>query len=83
MDVSYHIAQYTNIIAELREEIKRLRAKLDKSPMTMTLEEVSRGGSPGGNTEVKKLKDRLVAVFKQQMEMRWVVKRCVLVMDLW
>ncbi len=29
MDVSYHIVQYTNIITELREEIKRLRVKLD------------------------------------------------------
>lgn len=31
-DVSYHIAQYTNIIQELREEIQRLRHRLhDKS----------------------------------------------------
>ena len=29
MDVSYHIVQYSNIITELREEIKRLRIKLD------------------------------------------------------
>ena len=27
-DVSYHIAQYTNIIQELREEILRLRHRL-------------------------------------------------------
>lgn len=27
-DVAYHIAQYTNIIAELREEIARLRTKV-------------------------------------------------------
>ena len=39
MDVSYHIAQYSNIIAELREEIKRLRTKLDqKSEQVSTMQ---------------------------------------------
>jgi hypothetical protein len=34
-DVSYNIAQYTNIIQELREEIQRLRFKLnDKATST-------------------------------------------------
>lgn len=30
MNVSYHLAQYTSIIAELRSEIDRLRAKIDQ-----------------------------------------------------
>lgn len=30
MEVSYHIAQYNNIIIELREEIERLREQLDQ-----------------------------------------------------
>lgn len=34
MDVSYHIAQYTNIIAELRTEIQRLHRKLDQRSLT-------------------------------------------------
>ncbi len=30
MNVSYHLAQYTCIIADLRSEIERLRAKIDQ-----------------------------------------------------
>ncbi len=30
MNVSYHLAQYTRIIADLRSEIERLRAKIDQ-----------------------------------------------------
>ena len=33
MDVTYHIHQYTNIISELRVEVKRLRVKLDQQAM--------------------------------------------------
>jgi len=37
-DVSYHIAQYTQIISELRSEIERLRAKVS---MTVTRQPTS------------------------------------------
>lgn len=30
MNVSYHLEQYTRIIADLRSEIERLRAKIDQ-----------------------------------------------------
>lgn len=30
LNVSYHIAQYTSIIADLRGEIERLKCKMDK-----------------------------------------------------
>lgn len=30
LNVSYHLAQYTSIIADLRSEIERLRAKIDQ-----------------------------------------------------
>ena len=33
MDVQYHIHQYTNIISELRTEVKRLRVKLDQQAL--------------------------------------------------
>ena len=32
MNVNYHIAQYTNIITELKHEIERLKGKIADSP---------------------------------------------------
>ena len=68
MDVSYHIAQYTNIICELREEVKRLRVRLDAAnkrppPDRHLLHDTV-------NPEVDRLKEQLLDVFKEQMELR-------------
>ena len=48
MDVSYHIAQYTNIIAELREEVTRLRTRLDAANHKSVGEGL--GGGRSGNS---------------------------------
>jgi len=32
LDMTLHITQYSNIIADLRDEIRRLRQKLDQQP---------------------------------------------------
>jgi len=37
LDVSLHIAQYSNIIADLRDEIRRLRQKLDQQHQAFAL----------------------------------------------
>ncbi len=39
MNVSYHLAQYTRIIADLRSEIKRLHAKIDQQSQEPQKEE--------------------------------------------
>lgn len=77
LDVTYHIAQYTNIINELREEVKRLRSKLDQNSLSSrnsaALKAIkSEVIDPGkrGSPEMQKLKDLLLAVFRDQMELR-------------
>ena len=75
LDVSYHISQYANIISELRDEIKRLKVKLDtKQAVVLT-------GGEEGSTEVNKLKERLVSIFREQMEIRSVRERHRVLMD--
>lgn len=67
--VSYHIAQYTNIIADLRKEIFRLKLKISEHG----------GDSSEGNLvkrkdknpeEMNRLRDQLVGTFKEQMDIR-------------
>ena len=69
MDVSYHIAQYTNIIAELREEVNRLRVRLDAANKKPVSEQLIRGGNP----QLDKLKEQLLDVFREQMDLRWAI----------
>ena len=41
LSVSYHIAQYTDVISDLRRQIQRLKAKVER-------QERERRGEPGG-----------------------------------
>ncbi|XP_078317515.1 kinesin-like protein KIF19 isoform X2 [Crassostrea virginica] len=74
-DVSYHIAQYTNIIQELREEIQRLRHRLhDKSTGSprpgVNIQAVQAEVVEAKREELNKLKEQLLISFKDQMELR-------------
>ncbi|XP_062605010.1 kinesin-like protein KIF19 [Saccostrea cucullata] len=72
-DVSYHIAQYTNIIQELREEIQRLRHRLhDKSSPRpgANILSVQAEVVEAKREELTKLKEQLLISFKDQMELR-------------
>ncbi|KAL3877693.1 hypothetical protein ACJMK2_035359 [Sinanodonta woodiana] len=79
-DVAYHIAQYTNIIQELREEILRLRHKLQDQPSQRRVEtsaniqqvhsEVLEARRSADTEELHKLKEQLLISFKDQMELR-------------
>jgi kinesin family protein 18/19 len=67
LDVTYHIAQYQSIIGELREEIARLRKKINEQDEPVA----------GGTGVYKKngfglngLKEELVNIFHDQMELR-------------
>lgn len=67
--VSYHIAQYTNIIADLRKEIFRLKLKISEHG-----EESGDGNSrkrkDKNPEEMNRLRDQLVGTFKEQMDIR-------------
>ncbi|XP_060067526.1 kinesin-like protein KIF19 [Ylistrum balloti] len=78
-DVSYHIAQYTNIIQELREEINRLRVRLqdtvESGPVSgakiKTVQaEVLSTQHGEAREQLNKVKEQLLISFKDQMELR-------------
>ncbi|XP_063602768.1 kinesin-like protein KIF19 [Penaeus indicus] len=76
LDVSYHVSQYQNIISELREEIDRLKGKLEAGQD----EGAANGGVPLSqeakeeqekNAErLKKIKNDLLDLFREQMSLR-------------
>lgn len=66
--VSYHIAQYTNIIADLRKEIFRLKLKISEHD---TDKSSTKGQEKDKNPEeMNRLRDQLVSTFKEQMDIR-------------
>ncbi|XP_071106113.1 kinesin-like protein KIF19 [Haliotis cracherodii] len=77
-DVAYHIAQYTNIISELRDEILKLRSRLqDQGTGSRThaniqavQSEVLEARRHADRDEITKLREQLLTCFKDQMELR-------------
>ncbi|ESP03922.1 hypothetical protein LOTGIDRAFT_110046, partial [Lottia gigantea] len=79
-DVAYHIAQYTNIITELREEILRLRDRLHDqgtasrqhavANIQAVQSEVLMAKNTADRSEMNKLREQLLTCFKDQMELR-------------
>ncbi|CAL4176991.1 unnamed protein product [Meganyctiphanes norvegica] len=68
-DVSFHVSQYQTIITELKDEISRLKEKIDDentiAPSGLTKEEEAQ------NTEkLRKLKNDLLDLFREQMSLR-------------
>ncbi|XP_078510363.1 kinesin-like protein KIF19 isoform X1 [Lissotriton helveticus] len=80
MNVSYHIAQYTNIISDLRSEIQRLKRKIDeqslkqikngKNDIRNIQAEVQLHHSPYERQEIDQLREQLIGAFREQMEIR-------------
>ncbi|XP_055254902.1 kinesin-like protein KIF19 [Moschus berezovskii] len=90
LSVSYHIAQYTNIIADLRGEIQRLKCKIEeqgrRSPDRAQLErgdirhiqaEVQLHSGQGEQAAMEHLREQLISTFQEQMDMR----RCLLELE--
>uniref|UniRef100_A0A8C6DSQ0 Kinesin-like protein n=1 Tax=Moschus moschiferus TaxID=68415 RepID=A0A8C6DSQ0_MOSMO len=90
LSVSYHIAQYTNIIADLRGEIQRLKCKIEeqgrRSPDRAQLErgdirhiqaEVQLHSGQGEQAAMEHLREQLISTFREQMDMR----RCLLELE--
>ncbi|KAM7152111.1 kinesin-like protein KIF19 [Macrochelys suwanniensis] len=79
LKVSYHIAQYTSIISDLRREIEGLKAKIEnqekeKSAISSDLRDVEVAAQQDSEAyswqEMNKLREQLIGAFKEQMEMR-------------
>lgn len=80
INVSYHIAQYTNIISDLRCEIERLKKKIaeqasrqvssDRADIRHVQAEVQAHSSQQSRGEMDLLREQLLDAFRQQMEIR-------------
>ncbi|XP_042197114.1 kinesin-like protein KIF19 [Callorhinchus milii] len=80
LNISYHITQYTNIITDLRNEIDRLKSKIDEQgPERRKLEkanirdiqaEVQQHSVQYNRGEMGRLREQLMSAFRQQMEIR-------------
>ncbi|CAK6969683.1 kinesin-like protein KIF19 [Scomber scombrus] len=80
INVSYHIAQYTSIISDLRCEIQRLKKKIadqasrqpntDKADIRHVQAEVQAHSSHQSRAEMDHLREQLLDAFRQQMEIR-------------
>ncbi|XP_058633667.1 kinesin-like protein KIF19 isoform X3 [Onychostoma macrolepis] len=76
MNVSYHLAQYTRIIADLRSEIERLRAKIDQQSQEQQkgekadIREIQAEVHQYSHGEMALLQEQLLSAFREQMEIR-------------
>lgn len=73
LEVSYHVSQYRAVINELREEVARLRSKLEKKEETIVEDKMDTPESP----EVTQLREDIIATFQQQMALRYDEKICL------
>ncbi|XP_077407238.1 kinesin-like protein KIF19 isoform X2 [Vanacampus margaritifer] len=80
INVSYHIAQYTNIISDLRCEIERLKKKIadqasrqlasDRTDIRHVQAEVQAHSCQQSRAEMDQLREQLLDAFRQQMDIR-------------
>ncbi|XP_078294343.1 kinesin-like protein KIF19 isoform X2 [Panthera onca] len=83
LNVSYHIAQYTSIIADLRGEIQRLKCKIDeqggrgqargrpeRGDIRHIQAEVQLHSEQGEQAEMRQLREQLISAFQEQMDVR-------------
>ncbi|XP_036691211.1 kinesin-like protein KIF19 isoform X1 [Balaenoptera musculus] len=83
LNVSYHIAQYTSIIADLRGEIQRLKCKIDeqggrgqahgrleRGDICHIQAKVQLHSEKGERAEMGPLREQLISAFQEQMDVR-------------
>ncbi|MGH0154988.1 UNVERIFIED_CONTAM: hypothetical protein FKN15_033247 [Acipenser sinensis] len=75
LNVSYHIAQYTHIISDLRSEIQRLKKKIDEqvndgANIRNVQAEVQAHSTKQDRREMERLRGQLIDAFHQQMEVQ-------------
>ncbi|XP_046827223.1 kinesin-like protein KIF19 isoform X2 [Vespa crabro] len=68
LDVSYlHVAQYQDIISDLKSEISRLRNKMKEDRPSDKYEEKEQDGH---GSDFRSLREKIVSAFKEQMRLR-------------
>ncbi|XP_036124618.1 kinesin-like protein KIF19 [Molossus molossus] len=83
LSVSYHIAQYTSIIADLRGEIQRLKCKIDeqgrrgqargrleRGDIRYIQAEVQQHSGQDAQADMGQLREQLLGAFQEQMDVR-------------
>ncbi|XP_072453812.1 kinesin-like protein KIF19 isoform X2 [Notamacropus eugenii] len=77
LNVSYHIAQYTDVISDLRREIEHLKSKIEKQEKEKKngsdikdVQEVHHDSEEDSRMQMNKIRGQLISAFKEQMEMR-------------
>ncbi|XP_055984300.1 kinesin-like protein KIF19 [Sorex fumeus] len=77
LSVSYHIAQYTDVISDLRREIEHLKSKIEKQAKEKSnpsVRDVPVPVSPldgeDSHLQMSKIRAQLIGAFKEQLEMR-------------
>uniref|UniRef100_A0A8C2V3X4 Kinesin-like protein n=1 Tax=Chinchilla lanigera TaxID=34839 RepID=A0A8C2V3X4_CHILA len=78
LNVSYRIAQYTDVISELRREIEHLKSKIEKQEKNKSgpgIPDVQVTVPPNdaedeSHLQMNKIRAQLIRAFKEQMEMR-------------
>lgn len=69
LDVSYlHVAQYRDIISDLKSEISRLRNKMKEDRPVERCEE--KEDKDGHGSDFRSLREKIVSAFKEQMRLR-------------
>ncbi|KAM6156428.1 kinesin-like protein KIF19 [Erethizon dorsatum] len=78
LNVSYHIAQYTDVISDLRRKIEHLKSKIEKQEKNKSelgIPDVQVMVAPSdpeeeSHLQMNKIRAQLIGAFKEQMEMR-------------
>ncbi|XP_006249035.1 kinesin-like protein KIF19 [Rattus norvegicus] len=78
LNVSYRIAQYTDVISDLRREIEHLKSKIEKQdkekksdPSVLDIQvTVPQDAEEDSRLQMNKIRAQLIGAFKEQMEMR-------------
>ncbi|XP_075813018.1 kinesin-like protein KIF19 [Microtus pennsylvanicus] len=78
LNVSYRIAQYTDVISDLRREIEHLKSKIEKQdkekksdPGVLDIQvTIPQDAEEDSRLQMNKIRAQLIGAFKEQMEMR-------------
>ncbi|XP_076779629.1 kinesin-like protein KIF19 isoform X5 [Arvicanthis niloticus] len=78
LNVSYRIAQYTDVISDLRGEIEHLKSKIEKQdkekksdPSVLDIQVTTpHDAEEDSRLQMNKIRAQLIGAFKEQMEMR-------------
>ncbi|XP_034948508.1 LOW QUALITY PROTEIN: kinesin-like protein KIF19 [Chelonus insularis] len=65
VDVNYHVSQYKDIISDLKNEISRLRNKMNETERPISQQRVITKGN-----DLRTLREKIVSAFKEQMRLR-------------